>query len=468
MFNDYIDLQRQNMIKDLMTLVSIPSVAAAPDDIFPFGKNVNDALSTVTDIAKRMGFNAKNMGNCAEITFGPSKGEKVYIAGHVDIVPPGDGWTSPPYELTIRDGKMYGRGVLDDKGPSIAALYALKAIKELGFRPKARIKLILGGNEENGMSDLADYIDKHGLPDYAITPDSSFPIINAEAGVLQGVFETDKIKETGDIKLQSFHGGTAANSVPDICRAVLFIPKEKQAAVKTALAARSYKKTDVEYYFDKEALCLTVYGLSAHGSVPEKGENACIKAAEIISLLLAENESENGYISALIKYFSHDTEGQKLGVACKDEILGKLSANVGICYYEANGKKSITLDLRLPIKADADKIEKKLAEEAKFSGFEYRRCDFLEATYTPEDSEFLQKLAQCYEEITGKKSRFIAARGATYAKCFKGKGVAFGPIDEENPEEGGNMHSADEYLSVGAFTDLAKIYALAIYKLWVK
>ena len=468
MFNDYIDLQRQNMIKDLMTLVSVPSIAAAPDDIFPFGKNVNDALSTVTDIAKRMGFNAKNMGNCAEITFGPSKGEKVYIAGHVDIVPPGDGWTSPPYELTIRDGKMYGRGVLDDKGPSIAALYALKAIKELGFRPKARIKLILGGNEENGMSDLADYIDKHGLPDYAITPDSSFPIINAEAGVLQGVFETDKIKETGDIKLQSFHGGTAANSVPDICRAVLFIPKEKQAAVKTALAARSYKKTDVEYYFDKEALCLTVYGLSAHGSVPEKGENACIKAAEIISLLLAENESENGYISALIKYFSDDTEGQKLGVACEDDILGKLSVNVGICYYEANGKKSITLDLRLPIKADADKIEKKLAEEAKFSGFEYRRCDFLEATYTPEDSEFLQKLAQCYEEITGKKSRFIAARGATYAKCFKGKGVAFGPIDEENPEEGCNMHSADEYLSVGAFTDLAKIYALAIYKLWVK
>lgn len=468
MFNDYIDLQRQNMIKDLMTLVSVPSIAAAPDDIFPFGKNVNDALSAVTDIAKRMGFNAKNMGNCAEITFGPSKGEKVYIAGHVDIVPPGDGWTSPPYELTIRDGKMYGRGVLDDKGPSIAALYALKAIKELGFRPKARIKLILGGNEENGMSDLTDYIEKHGLPDYAITPDSSFPIINAEAGVLQGVFETDKIKETGDIKLQSFHGGTAANSVPDICRAVLFIPKEKQAAVKTALAARSYKKTDVEYYFDKEALCLTVYGLSAHGSVPEKGENACIKAAEIISLLLAENESENGYISALIKYFSHDTEGQKLGVACEDDILGKLSVNVGICYYEANGKKSITLDLRLPIKADADKIEKKLAEEAKFSGFEYRRCDFLEATYTPEDSEFLQKLAQCYEEITGKKSRFIAARGATYAKCFKGKGVAFGPIDEENPEEGGNMHSADEYLSVGAFTDLAKIYALAIYKLWVK
>ncbi len=386
MFNDYIDLQRQNMIKDLMTLVSVPSIAAAPDDIFPFGKNVNDALSTVTDIAKRMGFNAKNMGNCAEITFGPSKGEKVYIAGHVDIVPPGDGWTSPPYELTIRDGKMYGRGVLDDKGPSIAALYALKAIKELGFRPKARIKLILGGNEENGMSDLADYIDKHGLPDYAITPDSSFPIINAEAGVLQGVFETDKIKETGDIKLQSFHGGTAANSVPDICRAVLFIPKEKQAAVKTALAARSYKKTDVEYYFDKEALCLTVYGLSAHGSVPEKGENACIKAAEIISLLLAENESENGYISALIKYFSDDTEGQKLGVACEDDILGKLSVNVGICYYEANGKKSITLDLRLPIKADADKIEKKLAEEAKYSGFEYRRCDFLEATYTPEDS----------------------------------------------------------------------------------
>lgn len=464
MFSDYIDLQQQNMIKDLMRLVSVPSVATSGDKNFPFGKHVNDALSVITDIASEMGFKAKNLGTCAEISFGKTKGEKVYIAGHVDVVPPGDGWTSPPYELTIRNGKMYGRGVLDDKGPSIAALYALKALKELGYKPKAQIKLILGGNEENGMTDLADYIDKYGLPDYAITPDSSFPIINAEAGVLQGKFENFEIKESGDLRLLSFNGGNAVNAVPDICRAVLKVPKEKQSEVKTVLAARSYKKTDVEFYFDNDSLCLTVYGLSAHGSVPEKGENACIKAAEILSQL----PFENSYFSALTDLFTDDTEGKKLGIACADDILGKLSVNVGVCDYEADKKSVIALDIRLPIKASAEDVENKLSAAATACGAKYIKDELLESTFVPSDTEFLQKLAACYEEITGKKADFVAARGATYAKCFKGKGVAFGPIDEEDPEEGGNMHSADEYLSVKAFLDLAKIYALSIYKLWVK
>ena len=117
MFNDYIELQKQEMIDNLMKLVAIPSVAAAPNENAPFGKDVDKALSFVSSLAENMGFKAKNLKNCAEIIFGENKAEKVYIAGHIDIVPPGDGWTSSPFQLTIRDGKMFGRGVLDDKGP---------------------------------------------------------------------------------------------------------------------------------------------------------------------------------------------------------------------------------------------------------------------------------------------------------------------------------------------------------------
>lgn len=468
MFNDYLDLQKQEMIDNLIKLVEIPSIASAPEENMPFGKNVDDALSMVASLAKSMGFKAKNLGSCTEIIFGKNTSEKVYIAGHVDVVPAGDGWTGSPFQLAIRDGKMYGRGVLDDKGPSIAALYALKAIKELGYKPKVQIRLILGGNEENGMSDLADYIEKAGLPDYALTPDSGFPIINAEAGVLQGVFEAESADETGDVRLVSFHGGTAFNSVPDICRAVIEITEDRQKEVKPLLSSRSFKATDFEYYFNDNMLCMTFFGVSAHGSVPEKGDNACIKAAEFVKELLKASGSENSYISFITEYFSGDTEGKKLGLDCKDEIIGPLSVNVGICDYDAGRKSRIALDLRLPIKADAEAIEKKLSEIAKTGKMKYQREDFLESTYIPEDSDFLKKLAECYEEVTGKKSRFIAARGATYAKCFKGRGVAFGPIDEESREEGGNMHSADEYFSVDAFCNLAKIYALSIYKLWVK
>lgn len=467
MFNDYLELQKQEMIDNLMKIVSIPSISSTPTENMPFGKNVDDALEMVTNLAKSMGFKAKNLGTCAEIIFGSSKTKKAYIAGHIDVVPPGDGWTNSPYQLTIRDGKMFGRGVLDDKGPSIAALYALKAIKELGYKPKTQIRLILGGNEENGMSDLKDYIEKFGLPEQAITPDSSFPIINAEAGVLQGTFEAENVRETGEITLISMQGGNAFNSVPDICRAVLHIPQDKQSLIKPLLSSRSFKNTDFEYYFNGNSLFITIYGVAAHGSVPEKGENACLKTAKFISEILKETQSKNGYIELLEKYFTDDTDGKKLNIACSDEILGKLSVNVGICDYESGKTKKIAFDLRLPIKASAEDIEKKLQKTAENEGLIYKREDLLESTYIPEDSEFLQKLSKCYEEITGKKSKFIAARGATYAKCFKGRGVAFGPIDEENPEEGGNMHSADEYLSVKAFCDLAKIYALAIYELWV-
>ena len=468
MFNDYIELQKQEMIDNLMKLVAIPSVAAAPNENAPFGKDVDKALSFVSSLAENMGFKAKNLKNCAEIIFGENKAEKVYIAGHIDIVPPGDGWTSSPFQLTIRDGKMFGRGVLDDKGPSIAALYAMKAIKELGYKPNAQIRLILGGNEENGMTDLKEYIEKAGLPDYALTPDSSFPIINAEAGVLQGTFETSNITEEGEVSLMSLRGGNAFNSVPDICRVVLSVPRSRQNEIKPILSDRSFKVTDFEYYFNNETLFITTYGKAAHVSVPEKGENACFKAVKIVSEILSATKSKNSYIEFIEKYFTDDTKGTKLGVACADQIIGDLSVNVGICDYDRKNQKMIAVDLTLPIKAAAKDIESKLYKAAECGGMRYKRADLLESTYVSENSEFLKKLSRCYEKVSGKKCRTLSARGATYAKCFQGRGVAFGPINEENAEEGGNMHSADEYLSVKAFLDLAKIYALSIYELWVK
>ena len=297
MFNDYIELQKQEMIDNLMKLVAIPSVAAAPNENAPFGKDVDKALSFVSSLAENMGFKAKNLKNCAEIIFGENKAEKVYIAGHIDIVPPGDGWTSSPFQLTIRDGKMFGRGVLDDKGPSIAALYAMKAIKELGYKPNAQIRLILGGNEENGMTDLKEYIEKAGLPDYALTPDSSFPIINAEAGVLQGTFETSNITEEGEVSLMSLRGGNAFNSVPDICRVVLSVPRSRQNEIKPILSDRSFKVTDFECYFNNETLFITT------ARFPKKEKTRVLKRSRLFPKFSPRQKAKTA-ISNLLKNIS--------------------------------------------------------------------------------------------------------------------------------------------------------------------
>ena len=69
----------------------------------------------------------------------------------------GDGWNTDPFEGVIADGRITGRGVLDDKGPVIAALYAMKALKDSGAELKRRIRLIVGTDEETGSTDMERY-----------------------------------------------------------------------------------------------------------------------------------------------------------------------------------------------------------------------------------------------------------------------------------------------------------------------
>ena len=208
MLDEIIDSNVDKMVSDLARLIKIPSVSIKQEGEYIYSKDVNDAFEEAVKIAQELGFEAKNLGRVAEISFGSGE-KKVYIACHIDVVPAGCGWTKEPFCLVEEDGKLYGRGVLDNKGSAVAVLYALKTLKDAGYIPKVSLKLLLGGAEETGMDDLPWYMKEFGYPDFAMTPDSVFPIVNTEAGMFSCKMKFKKGEDiisfiSGDLNCISF------------------------------------------------------------------------------------------------------------------------------------------------------------------------------------------------------------------------------------------------------------------------
>lgn len=456
------------IVASLAKLVAIPSKNAPEEGNMPFGKNVNDALEFVATLASDMGFEAKNLGYCTEVKFG-SGNERIDIAVHVDVVPEGDGWTYDPFTLTEKDGCLYGRGVLDDKGPAIAVLYALKALKDSGHVPNKEIRLIFGGAEETGMSDLKKYVEENGFPDFALSPDSEFPITSAEFGVIFGKVFFGKAKKGKKISLVSLNSGVAPNCVPDKCRALFACEDEDTYA-------RLLKVTDSESSLlmnprisrDDEKRTIEVYneGISVHGSVPDTGINAFERFVSFAKVILAEFGEYNILIDGLCENV-FGTDGSGLGIACKDDVSGALSVNVGMCRYSEDLDDCyVTLDIRVPVTFDVRDIVKKIENKCSSAGLRFELNQIDAGTYMASDNKYLASVAKSYEKVTGKKAEMLCARGVTYAKSFEGRGIAFGPI-EENLGEGGGLHGADEFIKKAALFRTAEIYAETLADLTV-
>lgn len=469
MINDYIDIQSKNMIDDLAKIVSFPSVADEDDEKYPCGKEVKDALDFVVERAKSMGLEANNLGLCAEIKFGGigDNPEKVYIATHADVVPAGDGWDTDPFGLALKDGNLYGRGTHDDKGPTIAVLYAMKAIKDLGFTPKAEIRLLVGGCEETSMNDMKWYVKKYGQPDYGLTPDSEFPITNGEAGLSFGKIFIKNSKVNKRLILKEFNAGKVFNAVPDSAHASMYAADDFKLTAEKKLLAIASNMNDLEYTIRGNTISITAFGLSAHGSRPEDGDNAAYKLINIIKTLYDAAAEQNDFIDFGIKRLAGDTKGEKIGVACSDKQSGYLTYNVGMVDYDAESEEGFySFDIRVPVTIDVNEIVDKLKATAKEEGVRLDLHKAEESFYIDPNTDFLQKLGKCYSKLTGKPAEYLVQKGGTYSKAFAGKCVAFGPTDMNRPCDGGNIHGPNEFIAVKAFTDLAVIYANVIKDLW--
>lgn len=185
LINRKIEENKEDMLRMLQELIAIKSVAEEAGGEKPFGEGVQQAFSYVLEKAEEEGFLTKNVDNYGGHVELRGSGEKVMgIVGHLDVVPEGTGWEVPPYSGEIRDGKIYGRGTMDDKGPVVASFYAMKAVKECGAPLKDTVRLILGLDEETNWEGMEYYLSKEASPDYGFTPDGDFPAIHGEKGIL--------------------------------------------------------------------------------------------------------------------------------------------------------------------------------------------------------------------------------------------------------------------------------------------
>lgn len=454
------------MISSLSGLVSIPSVVGAASGDRPFGEKVHEAFEYMLDLAAAEGFDTFNADNYGgHIDFKGRKPGIAGIVGHLDVVPEGDGWDFDPYGGDVIDGRICGRGTMDDKGPVIASFYAMKALKECGYEPARTVRLILGLDEETNWYGMEHYLDTvREQPDFAFTPDGDFPAIHGEKGIL--VFDiVKKFSAAGDrgLVLRSVNGGTAANCVADYARAVLSdksggsydIVREKAAAFKEK------KNFEIKCRGIGKSLEITIHGVSAHGARPEKGKNAVSMMMEFLGELNFSSDDTNEFISFYNSCIGYDLHGERIGCDFSDEESGKLVFNVGMIEADARTAK-ITANIRYPVTMNDEQIYEGMMSILDKYDLGIVKGKHQRPIYIPEDAPVITALMQIYRKHTGDmQSRPLVIGGGTYARAVKNT-VAFGARFPGEPEL---AHQKNECITIDNMVKLAEIYAEAIYRL---
>ena len=395
----------EDILQDISEIVKINSEQTAPEAGAPFGKGNRAALDYFLSLAQKFGFETHDIdGYAGEVIFG--EGEEFAILAHLDVVPAGSGWTHAPYggEIDYAARRIWGRGTMDDKGPAIVALYALKALKDEGFKPNRKIKFIVGCNEESGWGCI-DYYKEHAhMPDEGISPDADFPVIYAEKGILQLRFKFDV---SGNFNIA---GGERPNMVCDLCTV------------------------------EKDNTVYTFRGKSAHGSTPEKGVNAILPALEMLGL----------------DDIKHMLFEDGFGIMSLEDETGKLTFSPNVIEKSGNSVY-VTVDVRYPATLDRQKILSPIINK----GVAFEIMHEQAPLYNDINGKLVTTLCTVYNEVTGKNCKPIAIGGGTYARALK-NGAAFGP--EEEGEEN-TIHQPNEYITFEKVEKCYKIYKLAIARL---
>ncbi len=459
----YIDSKKEEMLADLSDLVRIDSTRGEAAEGKPFGEGPARVLAAAEELLEKCHMQVTNYDNYVVAGDYAGEGEKALdILAHLDVVPVTKSWTvTQPFAPKITDNRIYGRGTADDKGPAIAALYAVRAIHELGIPLKKGVRVILGSDEECGSHDLKYYYAREQEAEYTFTPDADYPLINLEKGRLASVFSRSfKGEETEGASLVRFDAGTAVNIVPAKAEAVIAGLGKGEIEAK---AQRVTAETGVIFTAEEtaEGILVTSAGVAAHGSTPELGKNAIVGLLVLIAELpLARSESTEA-VAAILRLFPFgDTTGTALGAAMADEVSGALSMNLGILHISTEGVIG-EYDSRCPICGTDENVTEVIRAALEKEGFSMEEEKMTPAHYVPEDSHFVQTLLGCYEDYFGQKGKPLSTGGGTYVHELE-RGVAFGCMI---PEVDNHMHGDDEFMEIDMLIRSAKIFAQAIVRL---
>ena len=445
----FAESHERDIVRDIARLVSIPSVEgpAAPDA--PFGIESKRALDCALQIAEELGLDTVNCENkIGYASIGEDHGQG-YLATitHVDVVPAGDGWTEDPFTVRERDGFLLGRGVMDDKGPSILCLYALKYLRDSGLPLRYPVRALLGSNEETGMGDLEHYNANYPAPLFCFSPDADFPLIHGEKGIYHGRL----ISRHTPVNVLEMTGGVAPNAVP-----------AKASALVRAEALQSTDAVSVEE-LEPGLWKLSSVGVSGHASMPEGTVNAI---GRIVDYLLENGipaEGELPYFRFLARLHAA-TDGSGLGLQSSDDYFTPLTA-VGGKISTADGVFCQTIDCRYGISTSGEAITARLREAAG-SAAEIQVDADAAPFYLTLDNPAIQACMESYNLVTGENARPFTIGGGTYARHFP-NAAAFGPEHPERPAPAfaGPIHGIDEAARLSDLMEALKIYIIALLRL---
>jgi len=437
----YMVENRQNIIEDLRGFIAIPSIS---DD----KAEVDRALDYAIDLGKRFGFQCKTVCDHQVGIIEAGQGDEVVgILAHVDVVPPGDreDWDTDPFVLVEKDGRLYGRGTLDDKGPVVVCLYAMKALVDGGEPIHKKIRMILGTQEEVAWDDMDCYVKEYPLPDYGFTPDGEFPLCNIEKGILDCdmIFKpSDRHPENGWY-VTKLDAGVMENAVPGKAKAVL------------------------QYFEDgksKKSKEVSTSGKAVHSSQPEKGDNALFHLADEIEKFQPQKNDLYGILMMLRDNFS-DIFGKALGLFSESEtyqgeFVHRNAFSPTLTKTEGD-TLTVHINVRFAYGTESDEILQVLEALAADFGGTIESIFPLPAVFVSKERPFIKELGNAYEEGSGRKHECILAYGGSYAKAMPNI-VSWGPVF---PDDEDRCHEANEYFSVKSMIDNGKVFVLALNKL---
>ncbi|MDE7454913.1 MAG: Sapep family Mn(2+)-dependent dipeptidase [Clostridia bacterium] len=440
-----LNQQFDELVTTLQNVIRYKTEKGAEEQGAPFGREVRNCLDYVLSTAESFGLTTYNDdGYAGHVDLKGSGNEVLGILGHLDVVPANASeWKYPPYGAEIHDGKLFGRGTMDDKGPMIACLYAVKALKEAGFEPKRTIRLIFGCDEETDMGCVRHYFNTMPRPDVAFSPDGDFPVINREKGIYHFNIELGKLP-----KGVSITAGDRANVVPSLCTATI-------PASDWTKANLNLSDANVTVNVDGKVATITATGKAAHASTPNEGVNATHPVLQVLAQIYGKSQALQFLANKVC-----DTSGSKWGIILHDEQSGDLTCNLGVLRTDNTGNLTATVDIRFPVTYNCDYMTK-LLQKCTPAEFTMNPWHISDPLYVPAESHLVTTLMSVYNKAMNTDLDPIAIGGGTYSRCLNNC-VAFGPLF---PNEEQTIHMPNECVDLNNLKLMAEIFLDAIYQL---
>ncbi len=449
---------RDSLVRDIRDLVRIRSIKGSSLPGMPYGEGPAAALDRMLEKCAEMGFRTGNLDRYAGYA---DYGEGPYtmaVLTHLDTVPVGDGWTRDPFGGEFEDGKVYGRGSYDDKGPAAAVLHALSIVRDLGFAPKGKIRLIFGTDEESGMQDMVHYLSREPEPDMAFSPDARFPVISGEKGILDLGIDFPVPPDPVLVRIQ---GGTGEKKVPESADAFLKLGARERRILGEAY--ESFPDADrVRIETGSDPVIVYTSGRAAPASMPGSGENAVSVLMDFLGTLDFWMPETASFIQSYNRIFGYDTTGSSCGCGFRDALGSALTLNVARLSAEPGSCGRMAVQIRYPVQSDGEQVVRAVRSACSGAGWSVRTDRHMPPLYHPDSSPLVSTLLALYRLETGDKdAQPVWISGGTYARTLR-NAVAFGSLFPGMPQL---AHEADEFVNINNLIRALRLYAKAMLEL---